>query len=96
MLTEPRLLNPRRLKWRRNLAENFTLKELVHSDYALCHDIDNSTDDTNIIAALTALTVNILEPVRAQFGPLYPTSGYRCPDLNRLVGGATNSWHMNG
>ena len=78
------------------LSANFTLEELLHSDYMLGHDIDHSTDDTDIIAALTALAVNILEPVRAQFGPLYPTSGYRCPDLNRLVGGATNSWHMNG
>jgi zinc D-Ala-D-Ala carboxypeptidase len=96
MLTEPRLRNPRRLEWRLNLAVNFILEELVHSDYGLRHDIDNSTDDTNIIAALTALAVNILEPVRAQFGPFYPTSGDRCPDLSRLIGGATNSQHMNG
>src|SRR5438445_609755 len=61
MLTEPRLLNPRRLEWRLNLPTNFTLEELVHSDYALRHDIDNSTDDTNIIAALTARLQQILD-----------------------------------
>ena len=78
------------------LSPNFTLEELVHSDYALRHNIDNSTDDANILAALRALAVNVLEAIRAQFGPFLPTSGYRCPQLNRAIGGAANSQHMKG
>ena len=38
----------------------------------------------------------MLEPIRAEFGPFSPTSGYRCPELNVAVGGATNSQHMAG
>ena len=54
------------------LSANFTLEELVHSDYALRQDIDNSTDDTDIIAALTALAVKLLQPVRRSVRPLLP------------------------
>jgi hypothetical protein len=78
------------------LSPHFTLEELVHSDYALRHHIDNTISDPEIVAALTALAVNILEPARAQFGPFFPTSGYRCRELNKLIGGATNSQHMKG
>jgi hypothetical protein len=78
------------------LSPNFTLEELVHSDYALRHNIDNNTNDPSILAALAALSANVLEPIRAQFGPFFPTSGYRCPQLNRAIGGAANSQHMKG
>lgn len=78
------------------LSTHFTLAELVHSDYALRHDIDNTTSDPAIVAALTALAVNILEPVRARFGAFSPTSGYRCLELNNAIVGAAGSQHMNG
>jgi zinc D-Ala-D-Ala carboxypeptidase len=78
------------------LSEHFTLEELVHSDVALRKGIDNATDDPVVITALTALARNILEPIRAQFGPFFPTSGYRCPALNEVVGGAGDSQHMQG
>jgi zinc D-Ala-D-Ala carboxypeptidase len=79
-----------------HLSPHFTLEEMVHSDYALRNDINNTTSDPAIIAALTELVVNILEPVRAQFGPFSPTSGYRCPQLNTAISGARNSQHMTG
>jgi zinc D-Ala-D-Ala carboxypeptidase len=79
-----------------HLSPHFTLEELVHSDYALRHDIDNTTADPAIIAALTALAVNILEPIRARFGAFSPNSGYRCPELNTAIGGAAKSQHMDG
>jgi zinc D-Ala-D-Ala carboxypeptidase len=78
------------------LSPNFTLEELIHSDYALRHNIVNSTNDPSILAALAALSTNVLEPIRAQFGPFFPTSGYRCPPLNSAIGGAANSQHMKG
>jgi hypothetical protein len=42
------------------LSPNFTLEGLLHSDYALRHDADNSTSDPSILAALTTLAVKIL------------------------------------
>lgn len=39
---------------------------------------------------------DILEPLRARFGPCYVTSGYRHPEYNRRIGGAQRSVHMYG
>jgi hypothetical protein len=39
----------------------------------------------------------LLEDVRALLGePMHISSGYRCPALNALVGGASTSAHMDG
>ena len=39
----------------------------------------------------------VLEPARCQLGaPVIVTSGYRCPALNKAVGGVGNSQHMMG
>lgn len=39
----------------------------------------------------------MLEPLRQHAGkPVIISSGYRCPTLNRLVGGAKTSQHMKG
>ena len=39
----------------------------------------------------------ILNGLRERFGaPIYINSGYRCPDVNRSVGGAENSYHLQG
>jgi hypothetical protein len=79
------------------LSPHFTLEELVHSDFALRHQIDNSTSDPAIIEALRSLAANILEPIRAHYGRAFsPTSGYRCPELNHAIHGASNSQHMSG
>ena len=38
----------------------------------------------------------VLQPLRDRFGPIRITSGYRCPELNRAVGGVKNSQHLQG
>jgi len=79
------------------ISPHFTLEELVHSDFALRNGIDNSTTDPAIIDALRSLALSILEPIRAHYGFAFsPTSGYRCPEVNKATGGATNSQHMRG
>ena len=46
---------------------------------------------------LTALVDNVLDPLREWYGkPIRVTSGYRCPALNKAVGGVKNSQHMDG
>ena len=46
---------------------------------------------------MTRLCINVLEPIRAHFGkPIKIKSGYRCPALNKAVGGSANSQHLLG
>ena len=74
----------------------FTMGELISSTTADAHGINNKCD-LSAATALKALVDNVLDPVREWYGkPVYVNSGYRCPQLNRLVGGATNSQHTKG
>lgn len=74
----------------------FTLKELTKSDTAIRHSISNipsKEEQKN----LEALVDNILDPLREAYGkPIIVTSGYRCEELNRLIGGSKNSQHRVG
>lgn len=46
---------------------------------------------------LVALVDNILDPLREAWGaPIIVTSGYRCYQLNQVVGGAKSSQHCLG
>ena len=74
----------------------FTFNELCRSETARKHKIDN-TPSAEIIANLTALVDNVLDPLREAWGrPIIVTSGYRCEVLNKLVGGAPTSQHKQG
>ena len=78
------------------LTEHFTLSEFVRSDTADRNHIDN-TPTPEVIDNLRALCLNILEPARVSFGAqIYITSGYRCPALNKAVGGKSTSQHLRG
>jgi zinc D-Ala-D-Ala carboxypeptidase len=79
-----------------HLSEHFTLAEFTHSDTATAYGIDN----TPTPEALDQLheTAALLEEVRAICGNQAVTisSGYRCPQLNSMIGGAANSAHLYG
>ena len=49
-----------------------------------------------ILENATRFALEVFEPARTLCGPLIVTSGYRCPDLNRAVGGRHNSLHTYG
>jgi zinc D-Ala-D-Ala carboxypeptidase len=78
------------------LSPNFTLQEFTQSGTASRLGIDNTPDQAAILC-MEALCDNVLEPIRAHFGrPVIIPSGYRCPELNKAVGGASGSQHVKG
>lgn len=77
------------------LTANFSLEELTHSDWAVRQGIDNSAPE-HVAANLTRLAQR-LETVRTVLGcPVYVSSGYRSPLVNKGVGGARTSDHLLG
>ena len=74
----------------------FTIRELTRSDTARRLGIDN-TPPASAVTAMHALVDNVLDPLREAWGaPIHVNSGYRCPALNKAVGGAPASQHMLG
>lgn len=79
-----------------NFPKYFTLKELVNSDTAKEKNIDNVPNFEHIVN-LYRLCDKVLEPSRKELGrPITVTSGYRSPELNKAVGGVSNSQHLTG
>lgn len=80
--------------------KHFNLSEFFRSSTAAKSSIKNepSPDErATIVRNINLLVDNVLDPVRDKFcTPVIITSGYRCPQVNRLVGGANNSQHMSG
>lgn len=75
---------------------HFTIAELTRSATARRMGIDN-TPPASAVSALTALVDDVLDPLRdAWGGPISVNSGYRCPVLNKAVGGTPNSQHQRG
>lgn len=76
--------------------KHFTLGELCASSTADAHGIKN-TPPLQESGNLKALAEQVLDPLREWYGkPVYVNSGYRCPQLNRLVGGVPGSQHLKG
>ena len=78
------------------ISKHFTLEELTFSDAASRHGINN-TPDAETIENLKRLCALILEPIREiVHKPVQVTSGYRCLEVNRLVGSKDTSQHVKG
>ena len=75
---------------------HFTLSELKKSATADKLGIDNSIP-LCIIPNMELLINQVLEPIRKYMKqPIYVNSGYRCPLLNKAVGGVAGSQHVLG
>ena len=73
----------------------FTIEELCYSYTAEQQGIDN-TPSKEIKENLKEL-IDFLNPMREAWGsPIIINSGYRCPELNKAVGGSKTSVHMKG
>lgn len=76
------------------ITEHFTWEEMQASATAKRKGIDNTIPD-NLKPNMIKLCKSILEPIRELYGkPIIVGSGYRCPKLNKCVGGVTSSQHM--
>lgn len=77
-------------------VSHFTVAELTRSAVAMKMSIDN-TPPPELIDNMKRLIDCVLDPARKRFGaPVYVNSGYRCPELNRAVGGVPRSYHLQG
>lgn len=77
------------------LTQHFDLEELTKSQTGDRLGIDN-LPGSDALDCLKVLCARVLEPVRAHYGPVHINSGFRCPDLNKAVGGASTSQHCLG
>lgn len=78
-----------------NLTKNFTLEELTYSATASVLKIPNKPNKEQI-ENLKRLAISILQPIRDKFGAVTISSGFRCNELNKKVGGKPNSQHLKG
>jgi len=78
------------------LTQNFSLHELVKSETALRHDMENSPGPVET-GNLAELAGKVLQPIRDHFQKgVKVNSGYRSPDVNAKVGGSRTSDHCKG
>ena len=74
----------------------FTISELLRSPIAIDLRLWNGANleqERNLMA----LVDQVLDPARERYGHrILVSSGFRCPELNRLVGGTTHSQHLSG
>ena len=75
---------------------HFTIEELYASDTAKRLGINNKPTIQKMIN-LVYLAAFVLEPLRVAMGrPINISSGFRCEQLNKAVGGVYNSQHLKG
>ena len=82
------------------LSANFSFWELIRSETAerhvhLVEQQENPPEE--VLSALTWLCKLALQPIRDAIGrPLSVSSGYRCGEVNTLIGGVDTSTHCAG
>lgn len=78
------------------LSENFELSEFTQSDTATRKGIANDPGVTEV-KAIENLAVKLLQPLRKAYSKrMVINSGFRCPELNKAVGGVATSQHVKG
>ena len=77
-------------------SPNFSMDELTHSDTAARHGIDNTPNDNELDNLL--ITAMEMENVRKLLGNnfIHISSGFRCVELNTLIGSKKTSSHVRG
>ena len=79
------------------ISKDFSYREFEASPTAERKGICNVITSFDVRDAVKELTERVLQPLRDIVRrPLRINSGYRCPALNRAVGGVPTSQHVKG
>jgi D-alanyl-D-alanine dipeptidase len=79
-----------------NLSAHVTLAEFQSSEAATRHGIKNEMTPSQIESA-KLLCENVFEPLRIHLNtPIHISSGFRCFQVNKLIGGSKTSQHSKG
>ena len=79
------------------ISKNFSYREFEVSSTADHLHIINVITSAVVRDSIKALVLEVLQPLRDAWGePLKVNSGYRCPALNKAVGGVPTSQHTKG
>ncbi|MCM1503404.1 MAG: D-Ala-D-Ala carboxypeptidase family metallohydrolase [Bacteroidales bacterium] len=79
------------------ISNDFSYREFEASDTARKRGICNVITSVEVRDSVRSLVENVLQPLRdAWNAPLHINSGYRCPELNKAVGGVPSSQHVLG
>ncbi|MDB5240092.1 MAG: peptidase [Spirosoma sp.] len=78
-----------------NFGPNLSFAQAIKSATAIRKGIDN-TPPLAVYQNMLKTYQFIIRPIFEHYGPLTVSSFYRCPELNRAIGGAKNSQHTIG
>ena len=93
-----------KLTFEQHLTPHFTVGEFFRSGTAIrlgivnepdAHPEDGLTNEA-VVENRRKLCTEVLEPLRKRVGRVIITSGYRCQELNKAVGGVPHSQHLRG
>jgi zinc D-Ala-D-Ala carboxypeptidase len=80
----------------KTLSKHVTMEEFCYSPTAIKKGINNSMGLIAIDKAIQ-LCENVFEPLRKHLNvPIKISSGFRCYQLNKLIGGSSSSQHTFG
>lgn len=74
---------------KKKLTPNFSTDEFEVTSTVLVNELPRK-----YVPRVLSLCTAILQPIRDRFGPVTITSGYRCEEVNQLVGGSSSSQHL--
>ena len=78
------------------ISRHISYKEGVYSTTATRKGIDNTPDDEQL-NNMELIAENVFEPLRQYVGgPIKINSFFRCPKLNKAIGGSYTSQHCKG
>ena len=78
------------------ISEHISYKEGVRSNTATRRGIDN-TPNAEQLDNMELVAEEVFEPLRAYVGgPIKINSFFRCPELNKAIGGSSKSQHCKG